>query len=245
MIEKSRIDRPGLGVAATITGLKRRHAFPQNAILFNRTQVLINYQPVSNAATASMLTQARDMAPIVRVKATFCLLVVADAVGDCLAKCFANAFDGDAVEDLLEEAGHDRANRFDSSEAAGLSVKDQFVVDSAARATVSTAYVVSFDLQSGNRIGAGCCREQQVVVSLVAVCFLSSFVDLDHSSPNRTRCVLQSCLVKEVADAMCGAVVLQCVVGEMLLVFCEQYAVDLGAGSRSDQLDMLIDFGES
>ncbi len=79
------------------------------------------------------------------------LLVVTHSSGDGRAQRFANAVDRNAVENLLEEAGDDHANRFLPRETAGLSVEDQFFVDSAARRSMRAAHVVGLDLQAGNR----------------------------------------------------------------------------------------------
>ena len=84
-----------------------------------------------------------------------------------------HALDGDAIENLLEEATHNHANRFPASETAGHGVKNQFLVDLAGRRTVGATHVVGFDLQARNGIRSGMIAEQQIIVALVAVRFLS------------------------------------------------------------------------
>ncbi len=86
---------------------------------------------------------------------TLGLLVIANAANHGVTECFANAFDRHAIKDLLEEAGHDHANRFFASEPAAHGVEDQFVIDSASRRTMGATHVVRFDFQTGNRIRAG------------------------------------------------------------------------------------------
>ena len=60
--------------------------------------------------------------------------------------------------------------------------------------------------------------QQQIVISLKTIGFLSALINFDHPSPNRTRCILEGGLVEEVARAMGGFVLLQRVIGEMLFV---------------------------
>ena len=96
-------------------------------------------------------------------------LVLANPAADRLAECFADAFDRNPVEHLLEEAGDDHADRLIAGHAAAAAVEDLLVVDAAAGRRVGAADVVGFDFESRDRIGACLGRQQQVVVPLVAV----------------------------------------------------------------------------
>ena len=120
------------------------------------------------------------------------LLVVADTTCDCQTECVTDAFDGNAIEYLLEESSHDHANGFTSRESAILCVEYQLIVDSTARRSVRTTYVVGFDFETGNTVGSCIRGEQQVIVSLITVRLLGVFVDLNHSTPNRAGVILQS-----------------------------------------------------
>ena len=98
-----------------------------------------------------------------------------------MAQRFADAFDRDAIEDLLEEAADDQSRGFFAGQAARLGVKNQLFIHFAARRAVRAADVVALDLEAGNRIGPGIGRQQQVVVPLVAVGLYRLRIDLDHA----------------------------------------------------------------
>ena len=57
----------------------------------------------------------------------------------------------------------------------------------------------------GDRVGPGVVGEHEVVVALVAVGLLGVPVDLDHSSPDEARFVLQGPFVEQIAVAMRAA----------------------------------------
>ena len=57
--------------------------------------------------SAATLTNSSDIVPIAQQ-----LFVFANAAGDRQSQRFANAFDRDAIEDLLEESGDDHPDRF-------------------------------------------------------------------------------------------------------------------------------------
>ena len=172
-------------------------------------------------------------------------IVLSDLASDGRAECFAHAFDGDSIKDLLEESSDDHADRFTAREPARLSVKNQLLVDTTAGATVGASHIVRVDFQPGDGIGAGGIAEHQVVIALVPVGLLGSFADLDHPAPHGSRAVLQHGLVQEVAGAMRGDVMLQCVVDQVLAVAGEHDTVDLGPGTGFDQGHPLVDLSES
>ncbi len=134
-------------------------------------------------------------------------------------KRFANTFNGHSVKDLLKETGHDHADGFLPSESAALRVEDQFFVNTPAGGAVGATNIVGFDFQSGNRIGTGFARKQQIVVALITIGLLGLFVDLDHASPHGAGAVLQSRFVKEVTGAIGLLVVLQRVISSGAVCF--------------------------
>ena len=159
------------------------------------------------------------------------LLVFANAAGNGQSQRIADAFDRDPIEDLLEEPGHDHANRFLAGEAAALGVEDQFFVDATAGRTVRAADVVRFDLQTGNRIGPGCRRTAADCRCADSRRFSGHLrIDLDHAPPDGSRPILQGRLVQEIAGALRRFVMLQRVVGQMLPVLGEHHAVHLAMG---------------
>ncbi len=96
---------------------------------------------------------------------------------------------------------------------------------------MGAAHVVGFDLQAGDRVGAGGFREHQVVVLLVGVGALGVLLDPDHSLPDDPRLVLEPPLVEQVAGRVGGNVVLPGEIGQMLAAGREHDAVDLGVGA--------------
>src|SRR5215467_14462162 len=72
----------------------------------------------------------------------FRLLVLTNSPADGFAERFADAVDGDAVKDLLEEAGDDHTCGLFARQAAALSVEEHFVVHAAGRGTVRAADIV-------------------------------------------------------------------------------------------------------
>ena len=102
-------------------------------------------------------------------------------------------------------------------------------------------HVVGFDLQPGNRIGAGAVGQDQVVVPLIAVGLLRDLVDFDHAPPHRAAVVLLGGLIQKVAVTVRRAVILQGVIGQVLPTLGEHHAVDLAVRPRADQIDRLVD----
>src|SRR6266436_3781601 len=82
-------------------------------------------------------------------------LVLANPPADGLGQRLADALDRDAVENLLEEAGHDQTDGLLAGQAAAAGVEYLLVVHAAGRGAVRAADVVGLDLQPGNRIGVG------------------------------------------------------------------------------------------
>ena len=95
---------------------------------------------------------------------------------------------------------------------------------------MGTAHVVGFDLQAGDRVGAGRFRQHQIVVLLIGVGALGVFLDPDHPLPDDPRLVLEPALVEQIARRMGGNVVLPGEIGQMLAAGREHDAVDLGVG---------------
>ena len=59
-----------------------------------------------------------------RLVTAYLLIVISDTAGDGQRQRFADRFDRDAVEHLLEESSHDRADGFLAGVASALSVED-------------------------------------------------------------------------------------------------------------------------
>ena len=78
-----------------------------------------------------------------------------DSAANGCSKSLTDRGYGDAVEDLLEEAGYHQPSCLVGGEAAGLGVEDLFFVDPSARGTVGAANIIGFDFQARNRIGSG------------------------------------------------------------------------------------------
>lgn len=172
------------------------------------------------------------------------LLVLPNLASDRCPEGFANRFDGDAIKNLLEEAGNDHSHGFPARKSSRLGVEDEFLIDPAAGTAVCAAYIVSLDLETWDRVRSGLVAEHQIIVALITIGLLRSGVDLDHAAPDCPGSILENRFVKEVAGAMWGNVMLQRVVDQMLFIACEHNAVDLATGAGLDQGDPLIDLGK-
>lgn len=73
-------------------------------------------------------------------------VVLTHLSSNCGTEGFANTFDRDSIEDLLEESGDDHPDCLRSSESPRLRVEDQFFIDATAGAAVSASYIVGVDL---------------------------------------------------------------------------------------------------
>src|SRR5262245_61954497 len=124
------------------------------------------------------------------------LCVLAHAAQDRLTECLTDAFDRNAIEDLLEKAADDQPRRLLSREAARLGVENQLFINLTAGRAVRAADIVALNLQAGNRIGPGIGGQKQVVVPLITVCLDCLWIDLDHAAPYGARLVLQGALIE-------------------------------------------------
>ena len=76
-----------------------------------------------------------------RIKKSFiALLVFPNSTSDGHTQGLSNALDGNAIEDVLEETGHDHLDRFFPCEAAAAGIKDQLFIDAAVEAVRQWAY---------------------------------------------------------------------------------------------------------
>ena len=82
------------------------------------------------------------------------ILNIPHPFSDRLAQGMADTIYSNAIEYLLEEAGHDHADRFLPSVPAAHRVEELFVIDTPRCAAVRASNVVCFDLQTWNRVRA-------------------------------------------------------------------------------------------
>jgi hypothetical protein len=87
---------------------------------------------------------------------------------------FANRFDGDPIEYLLEEAGNDHTHGFPACESSRLGVEDEFFIDPTAGATVCAPHIVSLDFETWDGVRSGLIAEHEIVVALITIGLLCS-----------------------------------------------------------------------
>ena len=135
----------------------------------------------------------------------------------------------EALDERLEEALDDEALRVGLAEAVRAEVVDLLGVDLGDRGGVGAADVVGLDLQSGDRVGVGRLREQQVAVVLEGVGLLGAGIDADHPAPDGGRRVVEDAAEGEVGGGVGGGVLLVRVVVQVLVALAGIGAGDAGA----------------
>lgn len=138
-------------------------------------------------------------------------------ISNILLEALAHAFEGNALEDGIEESLHNQFFGFSLRDTARFQVEKRLLLQFANGCAVCTAHIVREDFQAGDGIGARLIAENEVAVCLIAICLLRARRDVDHALPDRAALAFERAFEEQVAGGVRGKVILLGIVVEVLV----------------------------